>query len=62
MKPMPGDKNIQRIAKRLAGDFASQDLAVGESGFRVPTWVFYISEATRLWEQHCAANDLKECR
>jgi hypothetical protein len=55
----PRNKDVQRIAKQLAGGYGSSGIEVTDDGLRIPVWMFFVSEAQRLWEEHCIANNVK---
>lgn len=55
----PKNKYVQRIAKRLAADWGNNSIEVSDDGFRVPVWLLFVSEAQKIWDNHCNANDIK---
>lgn len=56
----PDNADVRRIAIRLCRqDGRHEDHVTPLGGFSVPSWLFYVSEATKIWSRHLAANGLE---
>lgn len=55
------NERIRRIARKLANHSGlAPDYPVNiTNGFSVPQWVFFMSEAQKIWLTHIATNDLE---
>lgn len=60
MTLQPKHPDVQRIAKRLAGGYVNSAIQITDDGLSIPLWMFFVSEAQRIWDAHCCANDLKQ--
>jgi len=57
----PMNPAVQRIAKRLADMWSpTETVQISEDGMRLPRWVFFVSEAQQIWNNHLAANNLED--